>query len=76
MIVLLNPFSVVLNPPTGQPLALGAASKREQTETIRTLAVVLRSACGRDQVRGWLYAHRLSAEQAGESGPAKMPPAP
>jgi hypothetical protein len=64
LIVRLNPFSVVLRTPTGQPLALGAALKRQQAETIRTLPVVLRSACGQHEVRGWVQAYRLSAEQA------------
>jgi hypothetical protein len=64
LIVRLNPFSVVLCTPTGQPLALGAALKRQPAETIRTLAVVIRSACGQHEVRGWVQAYRLSAEQA------------
>jgi hypothetical protein len=59
LIVRLNPFSVVLCTPTGQPLVLGAALKRQRTETIRTLAVVLRSACGQHEVRGWVHAYRL-----------------
>jgi len=64
LIVRLNPFSVVLCTPTGQPLALGRALQRQRTETIRTLAVVIRSACGQHEVRGWVHAYRLSAEQA------------
>jgi hypothetical protein len=64
LIVRLNPFSVVLCTPTGQPLALGAALKRQPAATLRTLPVVLRSACGQHEVRGWVHAYRLSAEQA------------
>ena len=64
LIVRLNPFSVVLTTPTGQPLALGAALKRQPAETIRTLPVVIGSACGQHEVRGWVQAYRLSAEQA------------
>ena len=64
LIVRLNPFSVVLSTLTGQPLALGRALKRQRTETIRTLPVVIRSACGQHEVRGWVHAYRLSAEQA------------
>ena len=64
LIVRLNPFSVVLTTPTGQPLELGGALKRQPAETIRTLPVVIRSACGQHEVRGWVHAYRLSAEQA------------
>ena len=64
LIVRLNPFSVVLTGPTGQPLVWGAALKRQPAETIRTLAVVISSACGQYEVRGWVHAYRLSAEQA------------
>jgi hypothetical protein len=64
LIVRLNPFSVVLCTPTGQPLALGAALKRQPAETIRTLPVLIRSAGGQHEVRGWVHAYRLSAEQA------------
>jgi len=64
LIVRLNPFSVVLCTPTGQPLALGNALKRQPAETIRTLPVLIRSACGQHEVRGWVHAYRLSAEQA------------
>jgi len=64
LIVRLNPFTVVLRTPTGQPLALGAVLKRQQAQTIRTLPVVIRSACGYHEVRGWVHAYRLSAEQA------------
>ncbi len=52
LIVRLNPFSVVLTTPAGQPLALGAALKRQRTETIRTLPVVIRSADGQHEVGG------------------------
>jgi hypothetical protein len=64
LIVRLNPFSVVLTTPMGQPLALGDTLKRQKAETIRTLAVVIGSACGQNEVRGWVHAYRLSAEQA------------
>jgi hypothetical protein len=64
LIVRLNPFSVVRCTPTGQPLALCSTLKRQQVATIRTLAVMIRSACGQHEVRGWVQAYRLSAEQA------------
>jgi hypothetical protein len=64
LIVRLNPFSVVLGTPTGQPLALDRALKRQPAETIRTLPVVIRSACGQHEVQGWVHAYRLSSEQA------------
>jgi len=64
LIVRLNPFSLVLTTPTGQPLAPGAALKRQPAETIRTLPVVIGAACGQHEVRGWVQAYRLSAEQA------------
>jgi DDE family transposase len=64
LIVRLNPFSVVLRTPTGQPLALGVVLKRQPAQTIRTLPVVIRSADGQHEVRGWVQAYRLSAEQA------------
>jgi Transposase DDE domain len=64
LIVRLNPFSVVLTTPTGQSLVLGVALKRQPAETIRTLPVVIRSACGQHEVRGCVHAYRLSAEQA------------
>src|SRR4029434_8259442 len=41
LIVRLNPFSVVLCDPAEQPLALAAALKRQHTETMRTLEVVV-----------------------------------
>jgi hypothetical protein len=62
--VRLNPFSVVLTTPKGQPLVLGGALKHQPAETIRTLPVVIRSACGQHEGRGWVHAYRLSAEQA------------
>jgi hypothetical protein len=64
LIVRLNPVSGVLCTPTGQPLALCSTLKRQQVATIRTLAVMIRSACGQHEVRGWVQAYRLSAEQA------------
>jgi hypothetical protein len=64
LIVRLNPFSVVLGDATGAPLELCAALKRQKTETLRTLAVVLRSTGGQHEVRGWGHAYRLNAEQA------------
>jgi hypothetical protein len=64
LIVRLNPFSVVLRTPTGQPLALGVVLKRQHAQTIRTLPVVIRSADGQHEVRGWVQAYRLSPEQA------------
>jgi hypothetical protein len=64
LIVRLNPFSVVLGNAAGEPLELCAALKRQKTETLRTLAVVLRSAGAQHEVRGWVHAYRLNAEQA------------
>jgi hypothetical protein len=64
LIVRLHPVSVVLTTPMGQPLALGDTLKRQQAETIRTLAVVIGSAGGQYEGRGWGQAYRLSAEQA------------
>ncbi len=64
LIVRLNPFSVVLTTPAEQPLVLGTALKRQWTATIRTLPVVIRSADGQHEVRGWVHAYRLSPEQA------------
>jgi hypothetical protein len=63
-IVRLNPFSVVLWDAAGAPLELCAALKRQHTETLRTLAVELRSTGGQHAVRGWVHAYRLNAEQA------------
>lgn len=67
LVVRLNPFSVVLCDATGQPLSLSDALKRQRTETIRTLEVVIESSDGQDKVRGWVQAYRLSAEQAGRA---------
>ena len=64
LLVRLNPFSVVLCDAAGAPLELCAALQRQHTDTIRTLAVELRSACGQHAVRGWVHADRLTAEQA------------
>jgi hypothetical protein len=67
LIVRLNPFSVVLYDATGQPLSLREALKRQKTETIRTLEVVIESSDGQDEVRAWVQAYRLSAEPAGRA---------
>ena len=67
LIVRLNPFSVVLFDAIGEPLRLSEALKRQRTETIRTLEVVIESADGQDKVRGWVQAYRLNAEQAGRA---------
>ena len=67
VIVRLNHFSVVLGDPTGQPLSLCSALKRQPMATIRTLEVVIQSAGGQHEVRGWVHAYRLSAEQAGRA---------
>lgn len=64
LIVRLNPFSVVLRDAVGAPLELCAALKRQHTETLRTLAVELCATGGRHEVRGWVHAYRLHAEQA------------
>jgi hypothetical protein len=58
LIVRLTPFRVVLWAPAEQPLALAAALKRQQTETIRTLEVIIQSTCGQHTVRGWVHAYR------------------
>jgi hypothetical protein len=63
-IVRLNPFSVVLGDAAGAPLELSAALKRQQTETLRTLPVVLHAAGGQHEVRGWVHAYRFNVEQA------------
>ena len=67
LIVRLNPFSVVLFDQEKQPLALCVSLKRQQMDTIRTLAVVIQSAGGQHTVWGWVHAYRLSAEQAGRA---------
>jgi hypothetical protein len=64
LIVRLHPFSVVLCDTAGAPLELWAALKRQKMETLRTLAVVLRATGGQHEVRGWVHAYRLNAEQA------------
>ena len=43
LIVRLNPFSVVLRDPMGEPLDLAAALKHQRTETIRSVEVVIQS---------------------------------
>ncbi len=67
LIVRLNPFSVVLHDPMGEPLDLAAALKHQRTETILSVEVVIQSACGQYEVRGWVHAYRLSAAQANEA---------
>ncbi len=64
LIVRLNPFSVVLGDAAGAPLELCATLKRQHMETLRPLAVELRSTGGQHAVRGWVHASRLNAEQA------------
>lgn len=64
LIIRLNPFSIVLYDPNGQPLSLCGALQRQPMATIRTLEVVIQSACGQHAVRGWVHAYRLNAEQA------------
>src|SRR6516164_9056045 len=67
LIVRLNPLSVVLGDALGQSLSLRAALQRQKSATIRTLEVVIRSSDGQDEVRGWVHAYRLNAEQAGRA---------
>ena len=64
VIVRLNPFSVVLLTTTGALLSLPAALKRQPQATIRTIEVVLQGSGGQHEVRGWVHAYRLTAEQA------------
>jgi Transposase DDE domain len=64
LIVRLNPFSVGLRDAVGAPLELCTALKRQHTETLRTLAVELCATGGQHEVRGWVHAYRLNAEQA------------
>ena len=64
LIVRLNPFSVVVCDAMGEPLDLVAALKGQPTETIRSIEVVVQSACGHYAVVGWVHAYRLSAAQA------------
>ena len=58
LIVRLTPFRVVRCDLTAQPLALCAALKRQQTDTLRTLEVVMQSTCGQHTVRGGGHAYR------------------
>jgi IS4 transposase len=46
---------------------LSDALKRQKTETIRTLEVVLQSSDGHNEAHGWVQAYRLNAEQAGRA---------
>jgi Transposase DDE domain len=64
LIVRLNPFSVVLCDAMGEPLDLTAALKYQHTETIRSVEVVIQSACGQYKVQGWVHAYRLRVAQA------------
>jgi len=64
LIVRLNPFSVVVGDAAGTLLDLVVILKRQHMETLRTLAVTLRSAGGQHAVPGWVHAYRLNAEQA------------
>jgi Transposase DDE domain len=64
LIVRLNPFSVVLSDTAGAPVELGVTLKRQRMETLCTLAVTLCAAGGQHEVRGWVHAYRLNAEQA------------
>ncbi len=45
-------------------MELGVTLKRQRMETLRTLAVTLCAAGGQHEVRGWVHAYRLNAEQA------------
>ena len=67
LLVRLTPFRVVLCEPMEQPLVLGTALQRQQTDTIRTREVGLQSTDGQQQVRGWGHADRLSAAPAGRA---------
>jgi Transposase DDE domain len=64
VLVRLNPFSVVLFDASEQPFALSDALKRQKTETLRTLEVVIQSSGGQQKIRGWAHTYRLNAEQA------------
>jgi hypothetical protein len=64
VLVRLNPFSVVLLTTTGALLSLPEALKRQPQATIRTIEVVLQGTGGQHEVRGWVQAYRLTAEQA------------
>ena len=48
----------------GAPLELCAALKRQHTETLRTLTVVLHGTGGQPEGRVWGHASRLNAEHA------------
>ena len=67
VIVRLNLFSVVLLTTTGTPLSLPEALKRQPQATIRTLKVVLQGSGGQHEVREWMQAYRLNAEQASQA---------
>jgi hypothetical protein len=64
LIVRRNPFSVLLGAATGTPLELCAALTRPHTDTLRPLTVGLPGTGGHHEVRGWVQAERLQAEQA------------
>jgi hypothetical protein len=64
VLVRLNPFSVVLLTAAGAPLSLAEVLKRQPQATIRTVDVVIQAAGGQHEVRGWVQAYRLTAEQA------------
>lgn len=66
-IVRLHPFRVVRCDPMGSPLDVAAALKAQRTETLRSVEVGIRSACGQYAVRGWGHASRVSAAQANEA---------
>ena len=55
---------MVLRDTVGVPVELGAALQRQHTETLRTLAVERCASGGQHEVRGWVHAYRLHAEQA------------
>jgi hypothetical protein len=64
VVVRLHPFSVVLLTATGALLSLPEALKRQAQTTIRTVDVVIQATGGQHEVRGWVHAYRLTAEQA------------
>lgn len=64
VLVRLNPFSVVLLTAAGAPVSLPEALKRQPQATIRTVEVVIQATGGQHEVRGWVQAYRLTAEQA------------
>lgn len=55
-IVRLQPVSVVRSDAAGAPVERCAVWKRQQTETLRTRAVALRSTGGQHAGRGWVHA--------------------